>query len=159
MKISSRTAYFDLTSKNILDAVISSLKLLKIKELTEFLVELYRNSYRFKNFKSDAEFENSLVLLLHCGNIIPHFQVSAGDGRSDLAFEVGGQAYIIELNVTQALINNRANNRKKYYLASIFLKYKEIELLGISYSTTLKTIGSVLIQNFTKMKENQILKP
>ena len=104
MKISSRTAYFDLTSKNILDAVISSLKLLKIKELTEFLVELYRNSYRFKDFKSDAEFENSLVLLLHCGNIIPHFQVSAGDGRSDLAFEVGGHAYIIELNVTQALI-------------------------------------------------------
>ena len=158
MKISSRTAYFDLTSKNILDAVISSLKLLKIKELTEFLVELYRNSYRFKNFKSDAEFENSLVLLLHCGNIIPHSQVSAGDGRSDLAFEVGGHAYIIEFK--RDSIADKAIEQiieKKYYLASIFAKYKEIKLLEISYSTTLKTIGYVLIQNFTKMKENQIL--
>ena len=89
MKISSRTAYFDLTSKNILDAVISSLKLLKIKELTELLVELYRNNIDLKTL-SEAEFENSLVLLLHCGNIIPHSQVSAGDSRSDLAFKLEG---------------------------------------------------------------------
>ena len=151
-------AYFDLTSRNKLDAVISSLKLLKIKELTELLVELYRNTYRLKDFKSEAEFENSLVLLLHCGNIIPHSQVFAGDGRSDLAFEVGGHAYIVEFKRDSSA--DKAIEQiieKKYYLASIFAKYKEIKLLEISYSTTLKTIGYVLIQNFTKMKENQIL--
>ena len=114
-------------------------------------MELYRNTYRFKDFKSEAEFENGIVLLLYCGNIIPHSQVSAGDGRSDLAFEVGGHAYIIEFKRDSSA--DKAIEQiieKKYYLASIFEKYKEIELLGISYSTTLKTIGSVAYTKFHK---------
>ena len=114
-------------------------------------MKLYRNHYRYRDYKSEGEFENSLSLILKFSNANLVSQLNAGDGRADLAFTIGEHAFILEIKFNSSsddAIDQIIN--KKYYLASLFDHHKRVQLLGINYLSSLKTIESVKHAIYTK---------
>ena len=61
-------ACFNFKQVTELTEIIESLRSLNIERLTESLMKLYKKHCRYITCKSEAEFKNSLSLILKCGN-------------------------------------------------------------------------------------------
>ena len=139
------------TGQSELTEIIESLKSLNIERLTESLMKLYKKHCRYITCKSEAEFKNSLSLILKCGNVTLLSQVNAEDGPTDLTFTIDELAFVVEIQFN--LSPDKALTQiidEKYYLRSEFSQYRRVELLGINYSTSLKTIDCVNYATFIK---------
>lgn len=150
MNILRAQTYFNCKNDQSLMKIMDALESLNIEEFAANLSKLY-NFPRHQDFKSEAEFENSLSKILMCCNIAFTTQPLAGHGRAYLAFETNFHAFVVELKYNKSADEAMDHIiKKRYYQLPLFNEHNEIMLLGINYSSMNKNIDSIAYINYKK---------